>query len=232
MTGRITKLSALLAGLLITVILSSLGYWQLQRAQLKRDILHEQQRLSQLPPQDITHLRVDAWPALLPVVTHGVYLNERQLMLANQHYKGRLGYEVITPMQTANDDIVLVVRGWLPSKPNTRSIPVVLPVLENTTAQGIVYWPPTKGLHLRQAIDENNDWPRVISRIDIEQIQAWFERPVRPYVIRLSATDPHRFTLVWSPVTLSPRRHVGYALQWFGLALVAMIVTVIIYRRQ
>ncbi|NKB46909.1 MAG: hypothetical protein GKR77_03900 [Legionellales bacterium] len=217
--------------LLIIAALLALSVWQWQRAQFKQQLLTEQQQLSQRAPVDLATMATPDLSTFLPVKTHGIYLNDQHLLLANQHYKGRLGYEVITPLQREHD-IVLVIRGWAASKPNTRSIPTVLPVLGETTAQGMVYWPPTKGLRLRQAIEENKHWPRIISRVDIAQIQTWFDRPIQPYLVRLTEADPHRLIQAWIPVQTSPHRHLGYALQWFGLAIVAMIAAIVIYRKR
>ncbi len=55
-------------------------------------------------------------------------------------------------------------------------------------------------------------------------MQAQLGAPLLPFVLRLSPHSEHGYVREWQTRTgLSPERHVGYAVQWFALA-VALVV--------
>ena len=52
-------------------------------------------------------------------------------------------------------------------------------------------------------------------------------------MIRLDPDQPQGFRRDWRPVTeMGPATHVGYAVQWFGLALALVVIYVVVNIRR
>ena len=62
-------------------------------------------------------------------------------------------------------------------------------------------------------------WPKYVQQLDYEIASRDLGR-VQDEVLQLSAASVGSFEPIWKPVELQPSRHYGYAVQWFGLALV------------
>ncbi len=79
---------------------------------------------------------------------------------------------------------------------------------------------------MRLADDSPSGWPRVVQSIDVSALQDEFSDSVFPYSVRLSPSSPGALTPDWDVVNLQPRKHTGYAVQWFamGVALVVVLV--------
>ena len=45
-----------------------------------------------------------------------------------------------------------------------------------------------------------------------------------PVMLLLEPEEPDGFVREWHPLTFGPERNVGYAVQWFGLALALAII--------
>ncbi|MEH6472724.1 MAG: SURF1 family cytochrome oxidase biogenesis protein, partial [Halopseudomonas sp.] len=54
---------------------------------------------------------------------------------------------------------------------------------------------------------------------DMERFEALFQRPLYPAVLRLSEPVIDGTDTRWKLVVMPPEKHLGYAVQWFGLAL-------------
>ena len=64
------------------------------------------------------------------------------------------------------------------------------------------------------------DWPKLVQQIDYEAAKKDIDLNINSSVIQLSAGSIGALEPIWKPVDLKPSRHYGYALQWYGLALV------------
>lgn len=113
---RYTVAALLLLGIAV-VILTSLGQWQLRRADERRAILaaieagRKQAPLALSPttaPGDLKPWRV--------AQATGTWLPQFSVLLDNRNYEGRPGYWLATPLllDGPSRSAVLVLRGWLP----------------------------------------------------------------------------------------------------------------------
>ena len=71
-------------------------------------------------------------------------------------------------------------------------------------------------------------------RVDIPAIRAETGVPVSPRVLRLDPAFPLGYPrdLELLPNTLPPDKHRGYAVQWFGLALVVFVTALVLTVKQ
>ena len=135
---------------LIFPLLVGLGLWQLDRAKQKRALAAAFIANAEKSAIEIRHALTDysesnQW---LPVKARGKYLAPN-ILLDNRVRNGRVGYEILTPMQTA-DVSVLVNRGWVPAPPQRDRLPnVVVPTGEQMYS-GKLGPVPTTGLAINQ----------------------------------------------------------------------------------
>ena len=134
---------AALAGVAVTL---SLGAWQWGRAQQKLALAAAIESRHALPPLDERALAGD--PAALShrqVILRGRWLAAHTVFLDNRQMAGRQGFYVVTPLQLASGQAVLVQRGWAPRdfQDRTRRPPVETPTGE-VQVQGRLAPPPAK----------------------------------------------------------------------------------------
>ncbi len=72
-------------------------------------------------------------------------------------------------------------------------------------------------------------WPQLMVYPDWERIETALGRSLHRQVLYLDADSPAGFgDRAWTPFTLGPDRHMAYAVQWFGLALTALVIWLVL----
>ncbi len=219
---RPSSLAALTITALSVVIMCSLGFWQLER------MAQKQQRLSSITQKQAkgSLSLIEAFaqndPRDLSVNFHGQVDTEHLMFLDNQVYLQQVGYNVFAPVST-NLGWLLVNFGWIPAADLTRQIPTLdIANVTLNTFEGVVSLPSNNPL-VDNYIDANAVFPQVIQQALPEQIAPLLNRDLLPYVVVLTQPD-HFFVRHYNPVVMSPEKHLGYAIQWFGLAIAAALI--------
>ena len=215
-----------LFSLALLPVLISLGFWQLERAEDKRRLqnLYNQRALHKAVPIGDVQPAPDI--AFTRVRLVGQFDNPHSLLLDNRIRRGRVGYEVVTPFVTREGQTVLVNRGWLVGNPDRRVLPEVDAVLGQRTIEGLVYVPPGQALVLAQT-ELASRWPLVVQQIDSQRIGQILGSPVFPYTVRIDPTAEGALYAQWPGINTRPERHTGYAVQWFSMAFVLVLLTVL-----
>ena len=120
----------------LTAIFLSLGFWQLERAELRRAQDELKQERAQLSPVYITSFPGESLEELAGrrIRLRGHYL-PWQFLLDNQIHDKQPGYHVLSPFELSTyQQIVLVNRGWVPAKADRTRLPSV-PVDSETEIQ-------------------------------------------------------------------------------------------------
>ena len=110
---------------LMTPLLISLGYWQLDRAEEKRQILAEFVGNQQSAPAALVDLSGDTNLQYRAAQLSGKLDANRRLLLDNRVRNGRPGYEVfevLTPITGSQK--ILVNRGWVQASLDRNQLPV------------------------------------------------------------------------------------------------------------
>lgn len=231
--GRIHWLVAVCVALTVALLVN-LGFWQLGRAEEKRTLQREMRdrqadiavSLEQLQPQS-GEISAEQSQRLenMNVSAHGRFWNEASFMVAFQFFQGAPGFELITPFEFGDsDEIILVSRGWIAPGPGADGLPYIAPVEGDITVSGQLHIPDAV-VGITQV--EGETWPLRLRRLDMPRVAELLERPVRPYVLRLSAGEPGVMARHWPAVTVITRNNIQYAIQWFGMALAVMVITVL-----
>ncbi len=217
-----------LLALPVLILLLGLGQWQWQRAAEKQHMLDASAlRRSDVPVRLDGHQTVLADVLYRQVEVTGEYLPQ-QYLLDNQVLHHQAGYHVLTPLRLASGVVALVNRGWLPVG-ESRNRLIALSVPEGQVeVRGELRGPPGLGLYLGEPDSHGVLWPKLIQYIDFSRIETQLQAKVLPYIILLDPAQPNGFSREW-PVLVSagPERHIGYAVQWFALALswVVLVIT-------
>ena len=230
--GSVEFVPGLLPTLVTVALLSlllGLGKWQLDRAAWKQALIDRELEISQQSPQPL--LDVLAAGGVLdfrPVVARGSYDLNRQLLLDNRIHEGRPGYQVLTPLRLdGTDSIVLVNRGWLPLGRSRSELPDLPGPNGAIPVSGTLARLPEKIFRLDDAEEPMSGWPQVIQHVEFSKIEQRLGEAVLPVILQLGNEQPHGFSRDWKPVYgIGPEKHTAYAMQWFTLALVLLVIYV------
>lgn len=228
--------------LLAIAAFSALGSWQLQRMGYKQTLLDEVAAvLAQRTPVPMATAMDPArtgghdWIEL-----QGRFAAQPPLLLDNQLREGQAGVRVYRLFLLAQGGSVLVDMGWL-SLQGRRVLPSAQ-VLggsfldQSLQVRGLLAPPPAVGLALGQAMGpQDGTW--LLTRIDMDAIAALqgpAGTPLVPRVLKLDPDLPIGFErdLDILPNTVPPDRHMGYAVQWFGLALAVLVTALVLTLRS
>lgn len=210
----------------LLALLLWLGNWQWHRAAEKQALLDRWATQAAQAP-----VALPAAPAtgsqFLRVVAAGAYLPGHQVLLDNQTRDGKAGYRVLTPLLLADGNALMVDRGWVPLPGNAREqLPAVAVSATYREVRGRLD-------HFRQAaLSETpapapvrDNQPVVLNYPSAAAVAAAIGRPVYPLVLLLDGTEPDGFVREDRPtLSFGPERHLGYAIQWWGLALTLVLL--------
>lgn len=230
-SGRVTSLAVLV--LVMLGVFLALGSWQLQRKTEKEQILESENQKSSFETVGLP-LQLDDYSEwrYREVILSGTYLSSQQLLLENQIREGVVGFNVFTPLQTTAGAVVLVDRGWLEQGEYREQLPDISVAETSRKIAGYAYTPFGEGLRLGSVDNEQSGWPRMIQYIDYTQVSDILGKPLLPVILRLSPEADDGYLREWAVVAFGPERHLGYAVQWFGLALAMFVILIILVRKK
>ena len=225
--------STLAVAVFLPVFLA-LGYWQLQRAEQKRELQAEyDQRASDAPVRISGKLHRAEDLRFYRVVANGIYETDFQLLIDNRVHNGVAGFFVITPLHISNSDArVLVNRGWLPWGESRERLPAVDAPAGEQVVTGVATVPIENPFTLGEleALRESQStlWPY----LNLVQYRQSVPFPVQPVIVLL---DPHSgaggYTREWNRLDAGIAVHQGYAFQWFVLAAGTLLIYIFLSRR-
>jgi surfeit locus 1 family protein len=216
---RLQRAMVLLAALAGVALTARLGVWQLDRAAQKQALAAEIEARAQAPAVDADHLARDARQAPAqfwrPVRLRGRWLAGRTVFLDNRQMQGRPGFFVVTPLELAPGDAVLVQRGWVPrdARERTRLPPIATPT-GVVQVEGRAAPPPSRlaalGAEAAGPIRQNLDLDAFSREIGVR---------LRPLSVQqLHADSADGLQRDWPQPSVDVSKHHGYAFQWFALA--------------
>jgi surfeit locus 1 family protein len=218
-----------LAAVVLLALFVALGFWQLERAAEKREV-----RAAFDAEGEYRTLATDtSYERFAPLKATGHYLGQRQILLENIVVDGRLGYYVITPFEfSADEPLLLVNRGWLPKEAGeTSTLPIAVRGNEREI-RGRVGRLPRVGIRPGPAFTDAAGWPRRAVWPEPQEVAAVLDREVLPFVLLADPEPSSGLVRRWEPREIGPMRHLGYAVQWFALALAVFVTAVVLYRRK
>lgn len=238
-------LGALLLGVValsLAVLFARLGFWQLDRLAQRRARNAAWTAALRLPPLTLdsaaleTIARAPEQFINRPVRAAGTYVPGADVLLRGRSYDGHPGVHVVTPLRIPGTPrLVLVNRGWAPSpdaasldaarvaEPGARAVAGVLQVVPSTENAG---QPSISTVGGRRTL--------TFQRLDRTALARRFGARVLPlYIQQLPGPDSLRTPLRRVAVPpLDEGPHLGYAIQWFSFAAIAVLGYLLLIARM
>jgi surfeit locus 1 family protein len=227
------RLFTTLLTLALMVLLVSLGRWQLRRAEEKRALFE-----SFAAGTDVTR-QIDGATPLLPRYQHieanGHYDQTRQVLIDNMVNGEQVGYFVITPFALAGGSWVLVNRGWVPLGASRAERPAIPVAADARRVRGRADHMPSPGIQMGTPAPLAPPYPVVgafPTRAEIARLLGESSWAPATDLILLDAGEPDGYVRNWTAPGFPPIRHIGYAVQWFALALTLFIIYIVTNLRR
>ena len=149
--------------------------------------------------------------------------------LDNKIHNGKPGLKVFSPFETTNNNLVLVSRGWIELEDRSK-LPLINTTKNVLKIQGVLR-PESQDFVLKNEEMNNRNNPILLQTINLSELSNFLGKPLSPYILELSELSESAFVKTWQPINLSSFRHFGYAVQWFGLAVVLIVGYVFFLRK-
>lgn len=204
--------------------LIALGVWQLQRLEWKEALLAKIETRLALPAEPLPEKIEDpeAWEYRRVKVT-GAFQHARFLIQPRTH-NGRVGYHMVMPVRIKSGGIIYVNRGWVSDKelPDVKTggrflrLEGVLQIPyqgyftpDNNIEKNTWYWPDLAAMEKQS--EQKSDYPMILTLLP---------QPAGVYPMGYEVT------------AYLNNNHKLYAMFWFGMALVLVVVFVISQKKQ
>ncbi|QKQ24616.1 SURF1 family protein [Candidatus Ruthia endofausta] len=202
--------------------LASLGFWQLERADEKRAIEHGIILAQQNPTQLVTNIDELLNKEHYQVLLKGHYDTNKQFIYDNQIVKGNAGYYVLTPFILSDKTAILVNRGFVPWYGKREQLTdIKLDNLPRVIKVELIK--PVERIRLKQQPIKPN-FPILIQSLNLDELSTISDYQIITMLARLDVKASDGFFRQWQPFYGSIDKHLGYALQWFLMALVLGII--------
>lgn len=206
------------------------GNWQLNRAQTKREAQARIDHLAQEAPLTLTGAGGDVETLRgRRVLVTGSFDVGHEIFIDNRTLKGRPAYQVLTPLRIAGSDAaVLVDRGLVQRSWEANALPLVPALPTGVSIEGIAALPSGKYLELSRHTVDGKVW----QNLDMERYAKTVPYALLPIVVnQLNDTGDglHRH---WVRPDTGVEKHVGYAFQWFAMAVAIVVIYVVLYAKR
>jgi surfeit locus 1 family protein len=215
-----------LAALMLVILTVNLGAWQLRRADEKRVLQAQRDEMAKTAPR--------AWAPSLSAVPpaagqavqlRGEFLEQKTVFLDNRSRNGVAGLHVLTPMRLLGDassantaSYVLVLRGWIArgAGEHTR-LPHVKTTVGELTVSGLVLADLGKAPYLSSGAPHTlgSAW----GHLELSDYAKVSDLAIAPFVVRQFSDTADGLMRDWPLPANEIDKHLGYAFQWFALAL-------------
>jgi surfeit locus 1 family protein len=208
----------------------ALGQWQ-QRSAAEKEALQARLDLRAAePPLGLPPVpgALEAM-AMRRVTARGEYVERFGILLDNKVHRGRVGYQVVTPLRLAGGSVhVLVNRGWVAAGRTREEVPQVPVPRGPQTVEGIAVVPGERIYELAQDAPRDAVWQNLV----LERYRAWSGLEVAPFVLQQTNDAGDGLAREWDRPDAGAGRHRSYALQWYSFAALAAALYVALNARR
>lgn len=217
---------------IMLAVLVLLGVWQIQRLAWKEMLMTRvAERVEQAPQSLATLPSPDTWTAeaydFTPVQLSGRWLYDRQaywfaqiaLPPADFPHADRIGFHVITPLELSSGEILMVDRGFIPTR--LKDSPAAYNQAPDQFV-GLVRWPSPRG-----RFDAADQPDRALWYVKDPQAMAAHVGLHSPAFLIEQVSAHSNWPLAGQSRLIFSNRHLEYAFTWFSLALVLVIILIV-----
>lgn len=219
-----------LVAILLLALTIYAGVWQTHRAQTKRELQARYDAQFNAPAQPITGVDFDAQAMLYRRVSvTGKFDPMHEVLLDNRIYEGKPGYEVITPLKLESGaGYVLVDRGWVKQGLHRANLPPIETPLAKQTIVGIATLPSGRYLELSSHTVAGKVW----ENLDYKRMQAQLPQRLAPLMVVQLSPAQDGLIQHWERPDVGVQMHIGYAFQWFAMAVAIVVIYGVVYVRS
>ncbi|CAI2331365.1 transmembrane cytochrome oxidase complex biogenesis factor transmembrane protein [Vibrio parahaemolyticus] len=214
-------------------LLVKLGFWQLERGQEKQALEQAILARADAPYQSLTSVldnndwreesvigvkvQADAKPEPLPVV-----------LLDNQTFQGKVGYLAYQVVSVGQDPITLALLelGFVEGRRTRDSLPTVTTLKSPTNVTGRLYRKSMNPLS-SELMPEMGEGIRV-QNLNVSELNELLNVELMPAVLQPDNLENWAYPFPWNPLPLTSAKHFGYAVQWFVMAGVFLLLTMVV----
>lgn len=227
-----------IVGIGLVMCMLSLGWWQLDRADQKRELVRQLESRAQQASVPLSSLALDSDSDVeglrfRQVLLNGRYLTESDIFVDNQVVNGQVGYQVFTPFQIANSELLVMVgRGWVSVGQSREVVPDIATSPAQVTLKGRLNKAPAKPplWNDKYSVADGSVW----QYLPISDVANVLAAQVFPLVVELApdAGDNNGLVRKWPQISDQwVAKHQGYAFQWFAMAAAFFIACLVLLFR-
>ena len=221
------KLKILIFAIIFAPLTFSLGVWQVNRANEKIEILENYDKLLLSTPLALDNDHKN-WQ---PVKTSGTF-EDFIIYEDNAILDGKAGYKIYHLFKNLDSSYIFIHRGFVERNKIKNNLPEVEVPEGIRNLEGKVL-KRTNNAFI-QNIQESDS--RIIQEFDLSYLKERHSllknKEIYEYLFNLQAENEMKFSAIEKPVNMSSSKHIGYAIQWFGLCAALIILTIYAYRRK
>ncbi|MFZ4760671.1 MAG: SURF1 family protein [Burkholderiaceae bacterium] len=218
---------ALVAALVVIVLTSSLGVWQLRRAAEKAAAQGARDAALADPP-----LRIGATSPTVGrfdgrrVELIGRFDPAGTLLLDNRTHGGVAGFHVLTALRVEEGGpVVMVLRGWVARDVRDRTRPLAFSTpTEPVRLEGLALAELPQPIVLGHDDGSLAPGTSIIQRFDLEAWRRARAPDAAPFVVRQVSVLDDGLLRDWVQPGSGVDRHYGYAVQWFALSALTAVM--------
>ena len=223
------KSKILIFAIIFVPITISLGLWQIERANEKKVIISNYDKLLVSTPIALQKEQpLENWQ---PIETVGVY-QDLVIYEDNAINSGKAGFKIYHLFQNGDGTFIFVHRGFIERNLIKNNLPRINTPVGKKNIKGTTLF------------KQNNTFVKNIEESDIRIIQEFNtsvlierfpilkDRYLHPFLFNLDVRDADKYQPIEKPVNMTASKHIGYAIQWFGLCAALIILTIYAYRRK
>lgn len=205
-----------------------LGVWQLDRLELRRARNAELEAALALPVLELRDSLAELFRAPerylnRRVRVRGRYDSSREVVLRGRVDEGRPGVHLVTPLLVAGDTAVMVNRGWVPAADAATVDPGPYREAGDREVEALVMAAPPSGDG--DPARASGAGARItFARLPIDSLRRADSLPLLPvFLQQLPGETDDALPRRPPPPSLDEGPHLGYAVQWFSFAAIALV---------
>ena len=205
------------------MLFCSLGTWQLYRLQWKLALINEIN--DGLSSEPVFYSKIN-FKNYQKVKFKGEFNFEKQIFLYSLNDNGVPGYEIITPLQTQSNEILLVNRGWIKEELKSESQKNIN-LIDTNSFSGII-----KKISKSNPFKPDNDLKNNIwFTVNIEELENYMGFDLNNYILYLE--NSHNKILTPKKISPNlPNNHLKYSITWYSVALSILLYFLYFRKKQ
>jgi cytochrome oxidase assembly protein ShyY1 len=203
--------------------------WQIERANEKKQIIANYDRLLVSTPSALQkNQTLNNWQ---PIKTIGTY-EDTIVYEDNAINNGKAGFKVYHLFRNDDDTFVFVHRGFIERNLIKNNLPEVEVPAEKKPIKGTALFKQSNAFVKNTEESDSRIIQEFNASLMIEKYPMLKDKYLYPFLFNLDIRDVDKYQPIEKPVNMTASKHVGYAIQWFGLCAALIILTIYAYRRK